>query len=61
MEKPNKVQLTLIKNATGITAANEYEFRIDHFDNSEEARMDFMKFMLDEFINKEVKDGPEYK
>ena len=61
MEKPNKVQLTLIKNATGITAVNEYESKIDYFDDAEESRKAFIKYMLDEFINKEIKDGPKYK
>lgn len=50
-----KIELKLIKNEGGITAANEQESVIEFFDNSEEARKDFIMFMLEEFINKEVK------
>lgn len=61
MKKPKQVKLTLIKQDVGIIAENELDGRVDLFDNSEEARMNFMKYMLDEFINKEVLEGPEYK
>lgn len=52
---PNKIKLELVKDENGITAANETEGTIDHFDETEEARKEFVLFMLDEFINKEVK------
>lgn len=56
-----KIELQLIKDNTGITAANEAEGKIDHFDESEQARLKFIEFMLEEFINKEVEDGVKYK
>ena len=55
-----EIKLTLIKNEAGITAANEDEGTIDLFDDSEQNRQDFIRFMLDEFINKEVTGGKKY-
>lgn len=55
-----EIKLTLIKNEAGITAANEDEGTIDLFDDSEQNRQDFIRYMLDEFINKEVSGGKKY-
>jgi hypothetical protein len=56
MTKNNKeVTLRLVKDDSGITAANETEGTIDFFDKTEEARKDFILYFLEEFINKEVK------
>lgn len=49
-----KIKLELVKDNSGITASNETEGTIDYFDETEEARKEFVMFMLDEFINKEV-------
>lgn len=55
------IELTLIKDDSGITASNEHAGTVDFFDESEESRQEFIRFMLDEFINKEVDEGARYK
>lgn len=50
-----KIKLELVKDQYGITASNEDAGVIEYFDESEEARKDFIMYMLQEFINKEVK------
>lgn len=49
-----EVKLTLVKTEDGISATNESNSTIDYFDESEESRKEFVKYLLDEFINKEV-------
>lgn len=49
-----RIELTLIKSNSGIIVANEDEGKIDYFDQTEEARKDFVKYMIEEFINREV-------
>lgn len=58
--KPTQIKLELVKDEHGITAANEEAGSIDIFDESNEGRKDFVLFMLDEFINKEIADVNEY-
>jgi len=60
MTKPNKVELVLVKTDKGITASNEAEGTIDYFDETEEARQQFVLFMVDNFINKEIAKGTKY-
>lgn len=61
MKKQTEVKLTLVKTAAGITAANETKGTVDYFDETEEARQQFVLFMVDNFINKEVDGGKKYK
>lgn len=50
-----KIKLELVKDEAGITAANETQGTIEFFDESEEARKDFIMYFLEEFMNKEIK------
>jgi hypothetical protein len=61
MNKPNQIKLELVKDNSGITATNEESSQVDLFDETDQGRQEFILFMLDEFINKEVEDGKEYK
>lgn len=56
-----KLELKLIKTKTGVTAANEDKGIIDHFEDDDHGRKEFVKFMLEEFINKEIEDGRKYQ
>lgn len=56
-----KIELTLIKTKDGVTAANEAEGTIDFFDEEEQGRREFIEYMLQQFINKEIEDGRKYK
>jgi hypothetical protein len=51
----NKIKLELVKDENGIMASNETEGTIEFFDETEEARKEFVMYFLEEFINKEVK------
>lgn len=55
-----EIKLTLTKTEAGITAANESTGTIDIFDESENNRHSFVKYILDEFLNKEVDNGKKY-
>lgn len=50
----NQIKLELIKNEAGITASNQTTGIIDFFDETEEARKEFLLYFLQEFINKEI-------
>jgi len=60
MNKPKTVELKLTKTTAGITASNEVDGTIDYFDETPEARQQFVQFMVDQFINKEVANGKKY-
>jgi hypothetical protein len=60
MPNTKEIKLTLIKNEAGITASNEDAGTIDLFDDSDEQRQEFIRYMLDGFINAEVDDGKKY-
>lgn len=61
MEKPKQIKLELVKDEHGIAATNQDEGYVELFDEDDQGRQEFVLFMLDEFINKEVKDGKEIK
>jgi hypothetical protein len=55
-----EIKLELVKDESGIVATNEEMGQIVFFDEDEEGRRNFVLYMLDEFINKEI-NGKEYK
>ena len=55
-----EIKLELVKDNTGITATNETANTVDYFDESEQARKEFVAFLVD-FMNTEVDDGAKYK
>lgn len=55
-----EIKLELVKDNSGITATNETVNTVDYFDESEEARKEFIKYLV-EFMNTEVDDGAKYK
>ncbi len=50
-----KIELKLVKDEYGIVVSNEDIGVIEFFDETEQARKEFLMFVLEEFINKEVK------
>ena len=56
-----KLELKLIKTENGITATDFEGGKIHYFDETDEARQQFVKFIVDEFINREVDNGRKYK
>lgn len=55
-----KIELKLIKTSNGITAANDEESRIDMFEDTDDGRKEFVKYIVDTFLNKEVDGGRKY-
>lgn len=61
MDKPKQIKLELVKDEHGIAATNQQEGYVELFDEDDEGRTNFVLFMLDEFINKEIEDGKKIK
>jgi hypothetical protein len=51
----NTIKIQLTKDESGITASNEEQGTIEFFDKTPEARKEFIYYMLENFINQEVK------
>jgi len=56
------IKLELVKDKSGITVTENHGNTgvLHFFDETEEARKSFVKFMV-EFMNTEVKDGAKYQ
>lgn len=56
-----EIKLILIKNEAGITVVNEAALTVDFFDESDQNRQAFIKYMVEEFINYEIFGGKKYR